>query len=95
MSEPHNPQEYPYNGKQKKQKNKWKNNGSPQVVPVDDDNGRNKRDPQKKKKSDKGDDKQSNRFAESKNFIQTIADVSLMMANISQLRAVLERENIN
>ncbi|XP_052076149.1 uncharacterized protein LOC127714173 [Mytilus californianus] len=31
----------------------------------------------------------SNRFAESKNFIQSIADVSLMMANISQLRAVV------
>lgn len=31
----------------------------------------------------------SNRFSESKNFIQSIADVSLMMANISQLRAVL------
>lgn len=30
-----------------------------------------------------------NRFSESKKFIQNIADVALMMANISQLRAVL------
>ncbi|CAC5426316.1 unnamed protein product [Mytilus coruscus] len=30
-----------------------------------------------------------NRFSESKKYIQNIADVSLMMANISQLRAVL------
>ncbi|XP_076072122.1 uncharacterized protein LOC143043828 [Mytilus galloprovincialis] len=37
----------------------------------------------------KNDRNNANQFSESKNFIQTIADVSLMMANISQLRAVL------
>ncbi|CAG2213467.1 unnamed protein product [Mytilus edulis] len=40
-------------------------------------------------KKEKVDSKNTNQFAESRNFIQTIADVSLMMANISQLRAVL------
>ncbi|CAG2232211.1 TMEM55 [Mytilus edulis] len=87
-------QENSYNGKQKKQKKKWQNQGNPQVVPEDDENERKKRDP-KKKKNDKGDQKNSNRFSESKNFIQTIADVSLMMANISQLRAVLCSGNKN
>ncbi|VDI08091.1 Hypothetical predicted protein [Mytilus galloprovincialis] len=95
MSEPHRAQEYPYNGKQKKQKKKWKNNGSPQVVPKEYENEINKGDPKKKKKSDKGNHQNSNRFSESKNFIQTIADVSLMMANISQLRAVLGLGNEN
>ncbi|CAG2213466.1 unnamed protein product [Mytilus edulis] len=36
-----------------------------------------------------------NRFAETKIFIQTIADVSLLMANFSQLRAVLDFKEHN
>lgn len=37
----------------------------------------------------------TNSFAQSKNFIQTIADVSLMMANFSQMRAVLDFKERN
>ncbi|CAC5408770.1 unnamed protein product [Mytilus coruscus] len=43
----------------------------------------------KPEENNKNDLPNSNRFTESKNFIQSIADVSLMMANISQLRAIL------
>ncbi|XP_071139069.1 ninjurin-B-like [Mytilus edulis] len=59
-----------------------------QTIPEDMTNARNESN-SNPVENNKNDLPSSNRFTESKNFIQSIADVSLMMANISQLRAIL------